>query len=83
MKSHSAEYLLDLVQRLSAEILRLEHLIFCLLDKFGNRLDIGILQAVVRTNRQFKLVNGLRRFGLDDASALPLSCRAASSGARS
>ena len=51
--------LLDLVQRLSAEVLRLQHLAFGLLHELANRPDIRVLQAVVRTHRQLELLDAL------------------------
>ena len=42
--------LLNLVEALAAEVLRLEHLAFALLHEFPNRPNIRVLEAVIRTN---------------------------------
>src|SRR5580693_7734928 len=55
-QTHRGKYFLDLVQRLAAEILRLEHFRFSLLNQFADRLNIRILQAVVAAHRKLKLL---------------------------
>src|ERR1700687_2088868 len=56
-EAHLRQNLLDLIQRLAAEVLGLQDLGFSLLDEFADRGDIGILQAVVAANRELKLFN--------------------------
>src|SRR5712692_3873310 len=54
---HLGEDLLDLLQRLAAEVLRLEHLRLGLLHQIADGLDVGVLQAVRRANRELQLVH--------------------------
>src|SRR5438067_13400203 len=54
-QAHLSENLFDLVQRLAAEVLGLEHLGFSLLDKLADGGDIGVLQAVVAANGELEL----------------------------
>src|SRR5262249_22524202 len=46
-EAHRGKDFLDLVERLAAEVLGLEHLRFRLLHQLADGLDVGILQAVV------------------------------------
>src|SRR5215469_12387270 len=46
-ESHGSQDLLDLIQRLAAKVLGLEHLRFCLLHQLANGLNVGVLQAVI------------------------------------
>src|SRR5215813_3891914 len=57
VESHAVQDFLDLVERLLAEILRSQHLALGALDQIANGANVGILQTVVRTNRQLQLVN--------------------------
>src|SRR2546421_12936911 len=57
VETHRVQYLLDLVQRLLAEVLRREHLAFAPLDKVADGADVRVLQAVVGAHRKLKLVN--------------------------
>src|SRR5256714_15314723 len=57
VKPHAVQYLLDLVQRLLAEVLRREHLALRALDEVADGSDVGVLQAVVGAHRKLKLVN--------------------------
>src|SRR5207244_1011185 len=45
-ESHLVENLLDLVQGLAAEVLRLEHLLLGLLHQLPDVLDVGVLETV-------------------------------------
>src|SRR5689334_20038677 len=56
---HAVQDLLDLVERLATEILRLQHLGLGFLHQFANRPDVRVLQAVVRANRQLELLDAL------------------------
>src|SRR6266496_1813569 len=53
-QAHRGKYLLDLVQRLTSEILGLQHLSFSLLHQFADALNIGVLQAVVAADRKLE-----------------------------
>src|SRR5581483_9698831 len=55
---HGRQDLLDLVQRLAAEVLGLQHLVLSLLDEFADGLDIGVIQAVVAAHGELKLLDG-------------------------
>src|ERR1700730_5553343 len=46
-QTHRGKDLFDLVQRLPPEIFRLQHLGFGLLHQFADRLNVGVLQAVI------------------------------------
>src|SRR6185437_5588427 len=56
-QAHLRQDLLDLVERLAAEVLRLQHLVLALLDELADGLDIGVLQAVVRAHAQLQLLD--------------------------
>src|SRR5688572_11086168 len=58
-ETHAVQDLLDLVERLAAEVLRLEHLGFGLLHQLANSPDVRVLQAVVRPHRQLQLLDAL------------------------
>src|SRR4051812_24234190 len=58
-QAHRRQDLLDLVQRLAAEVLGLQHLAFGLLHELPDRPDIGVLEAVVRADRQLQLLDAL------------------------
>ena len=51
--------LLDLGQRLAAEILRLQQLVLGLQDELVDLFDAGGLQAVVGPDGQLQMLNGL------------------------
>ena len=51
------EHLLDLVQRLAAEVLRLEHLGLGLLHQLADVADVRVLEAVGRAHRELELVD--------------------------
>src|SRR6266702_1829281 len=53
-QAHLREDFLDLVQRLAAEVLGLEHLGFGLLNKFADGGDVCVLQAVVAADGEFE-----------------------------
>ena len=50
LKPHLTKNFFDLVERLVAEILRLQHLLFGLLNQLTNVLDISVLKAVLRAH---------------------------------
>src|ERR1039457_6842569 len=56
-QAHLREDFLDLIQRLAAEVLGLQHLGFGLLDKFADGGDVGVLQAVVAAHGEFELLD--------------------------
>src|SRR5581483_4009867 len=56
-QAHRGKDLLDLVERLAAEILGLEHFGFGLLHEFTDGLDIGILQAVVAAHGEVQCLD--------------------------
>src|SRR5208282_5357850 len=54
-EAHLGQYILDLVERLSAEVLGLQHFVLALLHEFADGLDVRVLQAVVGTHGKFQL----------------------------
>src|SRR5919197_622601 len=54
---HLREDLLDLLQRLAAEVLRLQHLGLGLLDEIADGLDVGVLEAVRGADGELELVH--------------------------
>src|SRR5690606_16754302 len=54
---HLRTDLLDLLEALSAEILRLEHFRLGLLHEIADGADVGVLQAVGRADRELQLVH--------------------------
>ena len=68
-QAHRVQDLLDLVQALAAEVLRLEHLGLGLLHQLANRADVRVLEAVVRTHRQLELLDALVEVFVADAGA--------------
>src|SRR6185369_3874747 len=58
VETHAVEDLLDLVERLLAEVLRREHLALSALDEVANSANVGVLQAIVRTDRKLEFVDG-------------------------
>src|SRR5215472_11472724 len=54
-ETHVGEDLLDLVQRLAAEVLGLQHLCFGFLHQLADGLNVSVLQAVVAAYREFQL----------------------------
>src|SRR5579864_3929927 len=57
-ETHGSKDFLDLIERLAAEVLGLEHLRFRLLHQFADRLDIRVLQAVVTAHRKLQFFHG-------------------------
>src|SRR5882762_4865563 len=49
-EAHLGQYIFDFIERLAAEVFRLQHFVLALLDEFTNGLNIRVLQAVVRAN---------------------------------
>src|SRR5689334_20457191 len=64
---HRVQDLLDLVQALAPEVLRLEHLPFALLHKLANRTDVRVLEAVVGADRELELLDRLVEVLVPDA----------------
>src|SRR5450432_1027026 len=58
-ETHLGEDLLDLLQRLAAEVLRLEHLGLGLLHELADVANVGVLEAVRRAHRQLELIDRL------------------------
>ena len=58
-QTHARQDLFDLVQRLPAEVLRLQHLPFGLLHELADGSDIRVLQAVVRPHGELQLLDAL------------------------
>src|SRR5262249_39682217 len=56
-KAHLGENFLDFLERLTAEVLRLEHFRFGALNEVADRLDVGLLQAVGGAHRKLQLVD--------------------------
>src|SRR3954471_19209553 len=56
---HAVQDFLDLVQRLAAEVLRLQHLGLGLLHQLADRADVRVLEAVVRAHRELELLDAL------------------------
>ena len=59
LQPHLREHFLDLVERLAAEVLRLQQVSLGLLDQLVNVTNVGILQAVRRADAELKLVDRL------------------------
>src|SRR5580693_4754312 len=58
-EAHGCQDLLDLVERLAAEVLGLEHLPFSLLHELANRPDVRVLQTVVGPDGELELLDAL------------------------
>src|SRR5215472_11141455 len=54
-EAHRGKDLLDLVERLAAEVLGLEHLRLCLLHQLADGLDVRVFQAVVAAHGKLQL----------------------------
>src|SRR5499427_5274377 len=59
VESHLGEDVLDLLQRLAAEVAELEHLRLALLHQLADGLDLRGAQAVAGTHRQLQLLDAL------------------------
>src|SRR6266436_4633633 len=57
-EAHLHQYILDLVERLAAKVLGLQHFVLALLHEFADGLDVGVLQAVVGAHGKFELLDG-------------------------
>ena len=68
-QAHALQDLLDLVERLPAEVFRLQHLAFGLLHELANRPDVRVLQAVVRPDGQLELLDRLVEVLVADTAA--------------
>src|SRR5258708_795617 len=56
-QTHFYENVLDLVERLPAEVLGLQHFVFALLHELADSLNIRVLEAVVRAHGEVKLLH--------------------------
>src|SRR5256886_16137230 len=56
-EAHLHQYIFDLVERLAAEVLSLQHFVFALLDELTDGLDVRILQAIVRAHGKLELLD--------------------------
>src|SRR5262245_15063582 len=56
-QTHLVEDLLDLVQRLAAEVLGFEHLLLGLLDQLAEIADVGVLEAVRRAYAELEILD--------------------------
>src|SRR6187399_3541666 len=74
-ESHAVQDLLNLVQRLAAEVLRFEHLGLGLLHQLANRADVRVLEAVVGPYRQFQLFHALVEILVERSRTGLLGCR--------
>src|SRR5512140_3641287 len=52
------QHVLDLLERLAAEVAVLQHLGLALLHQVADRLDVGLLETVRRAHRQLELLDG-------------------------
>src|SRR5215471_13655814 len=57
VQAHRGEHLLDLVQRLAAEVLRLQHLGLGALYELADQADVRVLEEVRRPHRELELVH--------------------------
>src|SRR6266436_4421990 len=57
-EAHLHQYILDLVERLAAEVLGLQHFVFALLDELADGLDVRVLQAIVGAHGKLELLDG-------------------------
>ena len=57
LQAHFAQDLFDLIERLVAEILGLQHLLLRLLHQLADILDISVLQTVLRAHGKFELID--------------------------
>src|SRR5262245_42734725 len=73
------QQLLQLLERLLAEILDLEDPVLRLRDEIADRLDAGVLQAVRRAHREVELLEVLRKHRVELAE---LGARRAAFAAR-
>ena len=53
---------LDLIQRLSSEVWRLQHFCLGLLHQFAHVIDPVVFQAIRRSDRQFEFVDPFEQF---------------------
>src|ERR1700674_5445660 len=51
-QTHAGQDFLDFVERFSPEVLGLQHFVLGFLNQLANRLDVGVLQAIVGAHRQ-------------------------------
>src|SRR5512137_1468729 len=56
-KAHAREDLLDLLERLAAKVLRLEHVLLGPLHQLADQRDVRVLKAVRAPNAQLQLVH--------------------------
>src|ERR1700686_2949828 len=56
-QAHLVQDFLNFIERLAAEVFRLQHLVFALLNQFPDGLDIRVLQAIVGTHGEFQFLD--------------------------
>ena len=56
-EAHARKDFLDLVERFPPEIFCLQHFGFSLRDQFANRSNIRVLEAIVRSDGKFQLID--------------------------
>src|SRR6516165_7178730 len=56
-ETHLHQYVLDLVERLAAEVLGLQHFVLALLHELADGLDISVLQAVIASYGKLQLLD--------------------------
>src|SRR5689334_16208805 len=65
VEAHLGEDVLDLLERLAAEVAELEHLGLALLHQLADGLDLGGAQAVAGAHRQLQLLHALVELAAD------------------
>src|SRR5450830_132470 len=60
-----SQYFLDFIQRLTAQVWRLQQFIFATLDQITNVVNVFCLQAVCRTHSQFKIIDWTQQDRID------------------
>src|SRR5690606_34733577 len=54
---HRSENLFDFLERLAAEVLRLQHVLLAALNQLTYQGDVGVLQTVGGANRELQLIH--------------------------
>src|SRR5262249_11364641 len=76
VETHLVEDLLDLIQRLAAEVLRLEHLLLGLLHQLAEVANVGVLQAVRGADAELQVLDRPEEVLVDRRLAAGLARRA-------
>src|SRR5215210_3189338 len=69
-KTQLVQDLLDLLQRLLAEVLRLQHVLLGPPDEVAQGVDVGVLERVGRADREVELVDVLGQQGVEPGQLL-------------